>query len=128
MPLNTPNGTSGAGASAASSRLGPGLSLLGLACWIATNAAYLILRPAEAIRGEAVARDDALRLVLTFIVAGIGIFGSAIVSALGLFLSLSERGHRPGRRANRGVVLGALGVLGLALVVIEILRLAFIKS
>ena len=124
--MNIPDGSTGAGATAASSRLGPGLSVLGLAFWIATIASYLILRPDEAIRGAAVAREDALRLVLTFIVAGIGIFASSIVSALGLFLSLSERGHRPGRRANRGVVLGALGLVGLILVVVETFRLAFI--
>ena len=126
--MNQPARPPGPGASASSSRLGPTLSVLGLALWVATIAAYLFLRPDPAIRGEAVARSDALRLILTFVVAGIGIFIAAIVSAFGLFLSVSERSHRPGRRAERGVILGGLGIAALALVVFEILRLAFIDA
>jgi len=119
---------SGPGASSRLSRLGPSFSVLGLALWGLTIMAYYLLKPSGLVPGEAMPPGQALRLVLTFVIAALGIFAATIVSALGLFLSASEQRERPGRLANRGVVLGSLGVAALLLVIAEIFRLVFISE
>ena len=124
QPSPSPPPPTGPGVPPPTSRFGPGLSLLGLALWVATIAAYVLLMPTGVVPGEPMGRSLAIRLVLAFVIAALGVFASAIVSAVGLFLSLSEVRNRPGRRARRGVVLGAIGVGVLALVVAEILRLS----
>ncbi|QDV36822.1 hypothetical protein [Tautonia plasticadhaerens] len=123
-----PERTPGTGASRQSSRLGPSLSLLGLACWVVTIALYLMLKPEEAMPGDPVSRPKAIQVVLVFVVGSLGVFLSSIVAAVGLFLSLTEQRFHPGRRAVRGIVLGAVGVAALVLVVAEILRIAFLKA
>lgn len=126
--MSEPTELSGAGASPRSSRIGPSLSLLGLALWVVTIALYLMLKPEEAMPGEPVARSMAIQIVLAFVVGSLGVFLSSIVAAVGLFLSLSEQRYHPGRRATRGIVLGAIGVAALVLVIAEIFRLAFLKT
>ena len=116
---------SGPGASARASRLGPSLSLLGLAFWVVTFAVYLLLKPIPSLPGEPFRRETGIQLLLTFVLSGIGVFAASIFAALGLFLSLSERRHHPGPRATRGVVLGGMGCALLIFVVVEILRVAF---
>jgi hypothetical protein len=123
-PAGETHETFGLGASSRASRYGPGLSLLGAALWLATIASYVLLKPPPAMRGAAFDRDFATKFLIAFVVAGVGVCVSWTVSALGLFLSLSERRHRPGPRANRGTVLGWLGVGAVAIVVFEIFRIA----
>jgi hypothetical protein len=115
---------SGPGATERSSRLGPSLSLLGLALWVVTIALYVLLKPEPAVQGAPFRQDTAIQLLLALVLSGLGVFAAAIVSAIGFFLSLSERRHRPGPRATRGVILGAIGVAALGIVVIEIFRVA----
>lgn len=123
MPLPPEQG--GPGASSRASRFGPGLSLLGVALWIATIAAYVMLRPEPTIPGAAFRKEDGMRFLMAFVVTGLGVCIAWSVSAVGFFLSLSERKHRPGKRATRGIVLGGIGVAVVGIVVIEILRVAF---
>ncbi|MEW4567347.1 hypothetical protein AB1L88_05715 [Tautonia sp. JC769] len=122
MSLSTDQ--SGPGAPERSSRLGPSLSVLGLALWVVTIAVYVLLKPEPAVPGAPFRKELAVQLLLSLVLSGLGVFAAAIVSALGLFLSLSERRHRPGSRATRGVVLGAIGVAALVAVVFEIFRVA----
>ncbi|WP_169979687.1 hypothetical protein [Tautonia rosea] len=120
--------TTGPGASERSSRLGPSLSVLGLALWVVTIALYVLLKPAPSVPGAPFRQETAVQLLLSLVLSGLGVFAASIVAALGLFLSLSERRNRPGSRATRGVVLGAIGVAALGIVVVEILRVALERS
>ncbi|WP_152050443.1 hypothetical protein [Tautonia marina] len=122
--MSLPSDQSGPGVPERSSRLGPSLSLLGLALWVVTIALYVLLKPAPGVPGAPFRQETAIQLLLSLVLSGLGVFAAAIVSALGFFLSLSERRHRPGSRATRGVVLGALGIAALGIVVVEILRVA----
>lgn len=123
--MTVPPEQPGPGATSRASRFGPGLSLLGVALWIATIAAYVILKPEPSIPGAPFRKEDGMRFLLAFVVTGLGVCVSWSVSAVGFFLSLSERKHRPGKRATRGVVLGGIGVAVVGIVVVEILRVAF---
>ncbi|RUL82512.1 hypothetical protein [Tautonia sociabilis] len=123
--MTHPSDPTGPAPSPRARRLGPSLSLFGLACWVGTIALYLLLRPADPPPGEAMPQGTPMRFVLAFVVASLGVFASAIISAVGLFLSLTERRGLRDSGTTRGVVLGSIGVGVLVLVVAEIIRMAF---
>ncbi len=127
-PNSESNAAPGVGASVRASRLGPSFSILGISLWLVTIASYFLLKPPiplpESEEGQ-VDRDAAIRLLITLIVTGLGIFASAIFAAIGLFLSVSKSRQQPGPRARRGIILGWIGIGALGLVIAEILRIAF---
>lgn len=126
--MSPPPDRSGPGIPERVSRLGPSLSLLGLALWVMTIALYVLLKPSASQPGEPFQQDTTIQLLLSLVLSSLGVFAASIVAALGFVLSLSERRHRPGSRATRGVVLGAIGIAALGIVVVEILRVALVTT